>query len=79
IRSYTIDYNCAITRKLFTDQEWTEIQTYNEWELPGLKETTFNYLESVCNTLQKGGHPTAVPFPADDRITCNLVLRTALA
>ncbi|KAF9991676.1 hypothetical protein BGZ79_004139 [Entomortierella chlamydospora] len=79
IRSYTIDYTCVITQKLFTNQEWTEIQTYNEWELPDLEETTFNYLESVCNTLQKGGHPTVVPFPADDWNTCNLVLRTALA
>ncbi|KAF9155782.1 hypothetical protein BGX20_004373 [Mortierella sp. AD010] len=79
IRSYTIDYACDITRKLFTDEEWTEVQTYNEWELPDLEETTFSYLESVCTALQEGNHPTVVPFPAEDWTTCNLILRTALA
>ncbi|KAF9995789.1 hypothetical protein BGZ80_007414, partial [Entomortierella chlamydospora] len=32
IQRYTIDYACNITRKLFTDKEWTEVQTYNEWD-----------------------------------------------
>ncbi|KAI1313011.1 hypothetical protein EDD11_002789 [Mortierella claussenii] len=79
IRSYTIDYTCDITRKLFTDEEWTEVLIYNEWGLPDVEETTFNYLESVCAALQKGEHPTVVSFPAHDWTTCNLVLRTALA
>ncbi|KAF9370531.1 hypothetical protein CPC16_003653 [Podila verticillata] len=79
IRSYTIDFACDITKQLFSEEEWTEVLFYNEWELPDLDETTWNYLDSVCATLQEGKHPSAVPFPADNWTSCNLILRTALA
>ncbi|KFH70216.1 hypothetical protein MVEG_03067 [Podila verticillata NRRL 6337] len=79
IRSYTIDFACDITKQLFSEEEWTEVLFYNEWELPDLDETTWNYLDSVCATLQEGKHPSAVSFPADNWTSCNLILRTALA
>ncbi|KAG0074116.1 hypothetical protein BGZ92_003527, partial [Podila epicladia] len=62
IRSYTIDYACGITKKLFTDEEWTEVLSYNEWELPELEEATWNYLDSVCTTLQKASTLQSYPF-----------------
>lgn len=62
-----------------SDEGRTKVMSDNEGELPDLEETTWNYFDSVCTTLQRGEHPAIVPFPADDWTYCNLVLKMALA
>jgi len=74
MRSYTIDYDCSLTRALFTDEEWTELCAEWAFDLPEICETTERYLVKLHKALNRGQHPATVAIPNDDVIACELAL-----
>ncbi|KAF9370366.1 hypothetical protein BGX21_005586 [Mortierella sp. AD011] len=78
IRGYMIDFDCPITKKLFTDDEWNEIQQQNQFTLPPLAKPTIDYLLSVRQAMLDGKAIVGVPLPVEDVSTCKLILQTFL-
>ncbi|KAI7815747.1 hypothetical protein BC939DRAFT_92178 [Gamsiella multidivaricata] len=74
IRSYTIDYDCPLTRALFTNEEWSELCEQRAFDVPDLCKTTEQYLVSLRKALNRGDHVTTVPIPKTDVIACELAL-----
>ncbi|KAG0002655.1 hypothetical protein BGZ65_002468 [Modicella reniformis] len=76
IRSYTIDFECQATRKLFTDEEWVEIECQNHFALPLLPETTVEYLLKVKQAIIDRQPVVGVSLPTEDRVSSELILET---
>ena len=79
MRSYTIDFGCERTKAVFTEEEWTEMEQLNRFQLPKLPETTEQYLRDIRKALVRGKHATTVPMPEVDQYSCELVLRAFLS
>ncbi|KAG0002540.1 hypothetical protein BGZ80_005956 [Entomortierella chlamydospora] len=74
IRSYTIDFNCELTQKLFTVQEWAEMSLLNRFELPKLPPTTEAYIKDVHKAIKTGKHAALIAVPEQDRFSCDMIL-----
>ncbi|KAF9147879.1 hypothetical protein DFQ26_002814, partial [Actinomortierella ambigua] len=59
MQSYTIDFGCKKTKSAFTEDEWSEIEELNNFELPMLPDSTEKYLCDVREALIKGEHPAS--------------------
>ncbi|KAG0333762.1 hypothetical protein BG004_000709 [Podila humilis] len=79
VRSYTIDFACEKTKAVFTEDEWKEMEELNDFQLPKLPESTEHYLREVRKALVKGEHVASVPVPQEDRVSCELMLRSFLS
>ncbi|KAG0304346.1 hypothetical protein BGZ99_002419, partial [Dissophora globulifera] len=75
-RSYTIDYECAFTKSLFTAVEWQEIGAYCVFDLPQLPPGTLKYIVNAKDTMVTGKPVRSVPLPSEDEDTCELLLDT---
>ncbi|GJJ68510.1 hypothetical protein EMPS_00856 [Entomortierella parvispora] len=76
IRSYAIDFECPITRRLFTDKEWNEIAERNQFVLPPLSKTTVDYLLKAKEAIIAQQSVVTVPLPMDDQGSCELAQAT---
>ncbi|KAF9941402.1 hypothetical protein BGZ65_003799 [Modicella reniformis] len=76
IRSCAIDFDCETTRRLFTDEEWQELQERNNFRLPGLPATTVDYLVNVRKAMMADEHVSTVALPVPDRFSCELAMIT---
>ncbi|KAF9352784.1 hypothetical protein BGX34_011969 [Mortierella sp. NVP85] len=65
--SYTIDFECQATRKLFTPEEWIEIEHQNTFALPQLPKTTVTYLLKVKQAIIDRQPVADVSLPKADR------------
>ncbi|KAF9197043.1 hypothetical protein BGZ49_002637, partial [Haplosporangium sp. Z 27] len=45
MRSFTIDFNCSLTKALFTDDEWNETKGFEKFELL-LPDSKLQYIKS---------------------------------
>ncbi|KAF8970522.1 hypothetical protein BGZ46_010473 [Entomortierella lignicola] len=79
MRSYTIDFNCVLTKSLFTELEWADLNQFNKFSLPTLPPSTADYIKSVRIALMTGKHITTIPVPEVDRFSCEQVLKSLLS
>ncbi|CAG8594225.1 14754_t:CDS:10 [Acaulospora morrowiae] len=73
IRSFTIDFSCAVTENLFSEDEWEEIMEKNVFELPELPPSTISFLLRMKKALVKRDPACQVPLPDIDKFACTLV------
>ncbi|KAF9163258.1 hypothetical protein BGX20_001386 [Mortierella sp. AD010] len=73
IRSYAIDFDCPVTRSLFTDQEWNEISHHNQFELPVLPTTTVIYLLNLQEAMLSREPLINVLMPSEGIDECELI------
>ncbi|RUS23318.1 hypothetical protein BC937DRAFT_88281 [Endogone sp. FLAS-F59071] len=73
MRSFTIDFSCAVTKNLFSEDEWEEIMEKNVFELPELPPSTTSFLLRMKKALVKGNPACQVPLPDIDEFACTLV------
>ncbi|KAF9193598.1 hypothetical protein BGZ51_002886 [Haplosporangium sp. Z 767] len=76
IRSYTIDLKCPITKGLFSDKDWDEIERQHQFVLPELPVATIEYLLKVKQAMIDFRPMTDVPLPVEDSDSCELILDT---
>ncbi|CAG8582779.1 7813_t:CDS:2 [Acaulospora colombiana] len=73
IRSFTIDFSCAVTKNLFSEDEWEEMMEKNVFELPELPPSTISFLLRMKKALVKRDPACQVPLPDIDKFACTLV------
>ncbi|KAF9931528.1 hypothetical protein BGZ65_004864, partial [Modicella reniformis] len=76
IRSYTIDFECPITKGLFTSEDWDEIKDQNQFVLPKLPATTIEYLVKIKQAMIDHRPVKEVLSPMEDSYSCDLILDT---
>ncbi|KAF9898348.1 hypothetical protein BX616_004153 [Lobosporangium transversale] len=74
--NYTIDFDCPVTKDLFTRQEWTEISSRNRFNLPELPPSTLEYLLRLSQAAIAKQPVIQIPMPTEDRGSCELILDT---
>ncbi|KAF9994470.1 hypothetical protein BGZ79_000781 [Entomortierella chlamydospora] len=79
VRSYTIDFDCPLTKALFTKDEWTEMKRFDDFKLPLLPASTSQYINLTWKALKDGQHVASVPVPIEDRFSCDQVLKSLLS
>lgn len=73
-----IDFECQTTKKLFTDEEWDEIQHQNQFTLPAIPKSTVSYLLKVRQAIVDRQPVVGVALPTEDRSSCKLILEIFL-
>ncbi|KAG0054547.1 hypothetical protein BGZ90_005957, partial [Linnemannia elongata] len=74
--SFVIDVGCMTTKRLFSNDQWTEILSCRSFELPTVPYETEKYILRLARRLQLHHSMTGLKAPDEDGFSCEIVLDT---